>query len=262
MTMRVEQNVPLAGRCTLAVGGEAEHLVCARSEAEVGEALWWAKRRGLPVHVLGGGSNSLIADGGLPGLTIQPKILGKTLSETDDEVLLEVGAGAPWDGLVAFTVEEGLCGIEALSGIPGWAGAAPIQNIGAYGQEVGQTLRAVRLLRRDRGRADWIDASELDLGYRSSKLRGAWRDQFVGESGESSGEGGFARTCKLVSKSLMAVNLRPLPGQQLPGRLQGLADLGCVLAAAAGLLGLAAALAADDRGDGLDDVAGADGAGQ
>jgi UDP-N-acetylmuramate dehydrogenase len=179
MAIRIEHQVALAPRTTLAVGGEARHLVLARSEAEVIEALWWARRRSVSVTVLGGGSNSLIADAGVDGLVLQPAMVGRSVSEQGDQVLVEVGAGENWDQLVAWAVDQGLCGIEALSGIPGWVGAAPMQNIGAYGQEIASVVDAVRVVARSRGQARWVNAKELGFAYRMSAFKGAWRDRYI-----------------------------------------------------------------------------------
>ena len=179
MTIRVINHRLLAPLTTLEVGGAAEAFVRATSESQLIEALWFAQREQLDLTVLGGGSNSLIADSGVSGLVVQPAIKGRTVTVRDDHVSVEVGAGELWDDLVAWSVAEGLCGIEALSGIPGWVGAAPMQNIGAYGQEVASTVDAVRVVHRGRGRAEWLPAKDLQFSYRMSAFKCRWRDRFV-----------------------------------------------------------------------------------
>ena len=179
MAIRIVHDRSLAPLTTFEVGGAAESYVKATSESQVIEALWYAQREQLDVTILGGGSNSLIADSGLPGLVLQPAISGRSVTSSADHVCVEVGAGEVWDELVAWSVSEGLCGIEALSGIPGWVGAAPMQNIGAYGQEVASTVEAVRVVSRSGGRAQWLPMSDLGFSYRMSAFKGVWRDRFV-----------------------------------------------------------------------------------
>ena len=179
MAIRIEQMVALAPRTTLVVGGAARYFVAAQSEAEVVEALWWARRCTADVMVLGGGSNSLIADKGFDGLVLQPAILGRRVIADDDTLSIEVGAGETWDDFVAWSVDQGLCGIEALSGIPGWVGAAPMQNIGAYGQEIASVVEAVKVVTRTRGEPCWLPAKELGFAYRTSAFKGVWRDRYI-----------------------------------------------------------------------------------
>ena len=128
---------PIAPLTTLGVGGAA-HQFCVVSEmAMLPKAIQWAREASLPVYVLGGGSNLLISDDGVSGCVIQIANKGiECVSETDDAVVLRVAAGENWDGFVTYAVTHNFAGIECLSGIPGNVGAAPIQNIGAYGQEV------------------------------------------------------------------------------------------------------------------------------
>lgn len=153
--------VPLAPLTTFELGGRARFFLEATREAEVGEALAWAEREALPLAVLGGGSNVVVADEGFAGLVIRMATRGiHARCETPGEpILVSAAAGETWDDLVARAAGEGWAGIECLSGIPGTVGATPIQNVGAYGQEVAQTIVSVRVL--DRGHSGHL-ASAVD----------------------------------------------------------------------------------------------------
>ena len=142
------ESVPLGSRSTMGVGGPARYFVEAKDEANVLEAIAWAERRKVELRVLGGGSHVVIADRGVDGLVVKVKIEGRTVKRDGPAVEIEVGAGEAWDPLVAWTVSEGWAGLECLSGIPGLVGAAPIQNVGAYGQDVSETIIGVRALDR------------------------------------------------------------------------------------------------------------------
>lgn len=141
--MELREHVALGPLTTLGVGGAARYFVEARSEAEVIEALDWAAARGMPLRVLGGGSNLVVADAGFDGLVLAVGLRGIRLSSDRGDATMTVGAGEAWDGAVAQAVARGLAGLEGLSGIPGSAGATPIQNVGAYGQEVAETISSV-----------------------------------------------------------------------------------------------------------------------
>lgn len=169
-------DVPLAGRTTLAVGGPARWLVEAATTAALRDALAWAIADGVEPFVLGGGSNLLVSDAGFDGLVVQP---------TADDIqggeggLVSAAAGCDWDRLVAWTVARGLAGLECLSGIPGRVGAAPIQNIGAYGQEVCEAIEAVHVLEIASGAQERLPGEACGFGYRSSHFKGAWRGRYV-----------------------------------------------------------------------------------
>ena len=159
---------------TLRVGGPAARLVSASSRDEVVAAAREAWGNVEEVLLLGGGSNLVIADEGFDGTVIRIATRGiERLADANDPhpVRLRVEAGEPWDEVVAFAVEQGLGGIEALSGIPGTTGAAPIQNIGAYGEQLSETLVAIDFLDYETGQVERLEASELDLGYRTSSLK-------------------------------------------------------------------------------------------
>ena len=165
------KNEPLGPRTTLEVGGCAEHFVEATTVDQLRDALKWARARALPITILGGGSNVVVADGGVPGLVIAVANRGINLERRHDEVLLRVAGGEPWDDVVAAAVAENLAGIECLSGIPGTAGATPVQNVGAYGQEVASVIREVRVLHRETIKDTTLTPKDCAFGYRSSVFR-------------------------------------------------------------------------------------------
>lgn len=173
MGLCIETNVELASRTTLELGGPASHFASVRDESALVEALAWARSRGLGVFVLGGGSNVLVPDGGVDGLVIDLQLRGVELTDRGAQVLVRAAAGEPWDELVARSCDAGLVGIECLSGIPGRVGATPIQNVGAYGQEVADVITQVRTLNRASGEIAWLPASECGFGYRDSRFKRA-----------------------------------------------------------------------------------------
>lgn len=146
MTLIVQENIPLAPFTTLRVGGPARLFVEARTEPEIEAAAALGRDRGLPLFVLGGGSNLLVSDRGFPGLVLRVALTGRRIldSGTPSEALVEAAAGEDWNALVDFAVEHALGGMECLAGIPGEVGGTPVQNVGAYGQEVADTITAVR----------------------------------------------------------------------------------------------------------------------
>jgi UDP-N-acetylmuramate dehydrogenase len=139
------------------------------------DALRWASTRALPVLVVGGGSNLVIGDGGFDGLVVRMATRGQAFSAPGaaGEVLATAAAGEPWDAFVAEAVARGLAGLECLSGIPGLAGATPIQNVGAYGQEVGETIRSVRAVERATGAIVELSPADCAFAYRDSAFRRA-----------------------------------------------------------------------------------------
>jgi UDP-N-acetylmuramate dehydrogenase len=168
----IAEGVPLAPFTTLELGGPAEYLVRASDRASLLDALRWAQARGLPARVIGGGSNLVIADAGLPGLTIRMETRGvRSAPAAGGCVELEVEAGEPWDALVERSVEDDLAGLECLSGIPGLSGATPIQNVGAYGQEVAETIRRVTLLERDTLQVVTQTREQCGFRYRDSNFK-------------------------------------------------------------------------------------------
>jgi UDP-N-acetylmuramate dehydrogenase len=164
-------HVPLAPRTSFGLGGPARVLVEARDESGVVEALRWADAEGLPVLVLGGGSNVVVGDDGWDGVVVHMALRGLEPQRTASGLTLHVAAGEPWDEVVARTVHEGWAGLECLSGIPGSAGATPIQNVGAYGQEVSEVITAVHVWDRRAGRRRVLAPAECRFGYRDSAFK-------------------------------------------------------------------------------------------
>lgn len=169
--MRFEHDVPLAPCTTFELGGRARYLVRAQDEATVIEALRFAQQKHLPVMILGGGSNIVVSDQGFEGVVIAMAQRGVTLSLRGASAQLTAMAGEPWDELVAMSVARDLSGLECLSGIPGLVGATPIQNVGAYGQEVADTISAVRVLDRQTLRVLELEPASCGFRYRDSGFK-------------------------------------------------------------------------------------------
>jgi UDP-N-acetylmuramate dehydrogenase len=167
---------PLAALTTLRLGGPARRLVRAGSAEEIVAAVREADAAGEPLLVVGGGSNLVVGDDGFEGTVVHLGSRGHTVERRDGEALLCVEAGEDWDVLVAATVDEGLGGLECLSGIPGCAGATPVQNVGAYGVETSDLLVDVTVLDRATGEVVVVPAAELGLGYRTSRLKYGHRE--------------------------------------------------------------------------------------
>lgn len=167
------ETTDLARLTTMRVGGPAGRLVTADSADAVVEAVRTADTAGEPLLVLSGGSNLVIADEGFPGTVVRIVSRGAAVESASAcaGVSLRVAAGHPWDALVAQAVDQGWSGIEALSGIPGASGATPVQNVGAYGQEVAQTIAQVRTWDRAEGRVRTFAATDCGFGYRTSRFK-------------------------------------------------------------------------------------------
>ena len=169
----LRHQVDLAPYTTMEVGGKASRYLVVEDEGRLSEALRWSRDQRLPVSVLGGGSNVVIADDGVQGLVLRVALRGFHLRRDGDAVLLTLAAGEPWDEAVERSVAEGLAGLECLSGIPGTAGATPIQNVGAYGREIADVVAAVRVLDRSSLTNSVLTPEGLAFDYRSSRLRNA-----------------------------------------------------------------------------------------
>jgi UDP-N-acetylmuramate dehydrogenase len=169
--VHLERDIDLAGLTTLGLGGRARYLVRARSEADVVDALDFAASTGVPVWVFGGGSNVVVPDHGLEGLVLLVRLRGIQIEEQGTSARVSAGAGEPWDELVARMVALGYAGVECLSGIPGLVGATPIQNVGAYGQEVSDTLTSVRAYDRERRDFVELERSACEFSYRDSLFK-------------------------------------------------------------------------------------------
>jgi UDP-N-acetylmuramate dehydrogenase len=176
----IERGVVLAPRTTLELGGPAEFFVDVEDDIALARACEWARRRGMPLTILGGGSNVLVADEGVPGLVVAMRSRGIAWHDDDgDRVRVRAAAGERWDDLVAFATARGLFGIECLSGIPGSVGATPIQNVGAYGQEVADVITGVRVLEAGTSASRWLTPAECGFAYRSSAFKTTRRGDVV-----------------------------------------------------------------------------------
>jgi UDP-N-acetylmuramate dehydrogenase len=177
--LKTQENIPLAPLTTFQVGGPARYFVDAHSEHEVSEAVAYASARKLPLFILGGGSNLLVSDNGWPGLVLKVSVAGVEFEGDSQKMLFHAGAGENWDELVALAVCKNCGGIECLSGIPGTVGGTPVQNVGAYGQEVSETTTRVRALEIATGKA--VDLTNADCGfsYRSSIFNTTRRGHYI-----------------------------------------------------------------------------------
>lgn len=178
--MLIQEHVPLAPLTTLGVGGPARYFCEATSEDDVREAAVFAREQGLPPFVMGGGSNLVIADAGFPGLVLKIGLRGvQQESLANGSVRFDVAAGEDWDTFVAKTIAAGCGGIECLSGIPGTVGGTPVQNVGAYGQEVAQTIAEVRGIHLPSLEKVTFRNQDCRFGYRSSRFNGDDRAEYV-----------------------------------------------------------------------------------
>lgn len=177
--MQIRENVLLAPLTTIGIGGPARFFLRADNVDELREGLAWAREKSHDVFILGGGSNLLIADAGFDGIVIHVDMRGITVESEDEYAMVKVGAGEPWDPFVAHAVANGWAGVECLSGIPGSTGATPIQNVGAYGQDVSETIARVEALDRTTDRVIWFTNWDCRFGYRSSLFKNYERDRYV-----------------------------------------------------------------------------------
>jgi UDP-N-acetylmuramate dehydrogenase len=177
--MLIQENAILAPLTTMGVGGPARFFVEASSTEEVREAIGYAKSRNLPLFILGGGSNLIVSDAGWPGLVLKMSLLGINHRHGHGTAYFDVGAGEDWDSFVAATVQHHCAGIECLSGIPGSVGGTPVQNVGAYGQEVAQTIDSLVALHVESGEEEEFEKSDCGFGYRSSIFNTSARGRYV-----------------------------------------------------------------------------------
>lgn len=172
--MKILENTQLAEYTTFKIGGPARFFCKVTSEDELVEAVTFAKEKGIPFFILGGGSNILISDGGFKGLVVKMEMRGVTIdgvAAAGSEVIVSAAAGEQWDDLVALSVERGLYGLENLSAIPGTVGAVPIQNIGAYGADVSQVIFKVRALDTKTMKLVDLSSGECAFEYRDSLFK-------------------------------------------------------------------------------------------
>ena len=172
----IKENISLKNLSTIKTGGAAKYFVICKNERDIIDALQHANARSLPVTVLGGGSNSLISDSGVDGLVLKVELDGYTLSESG---LAVAAAGVSWDFFVAEMCRQSMSGIESLSGIPGLVGATPIQNVGAYGQEVSETIQSVRAINRTNFQTKIFSNKDCQFAYRNSRFKSQEKDQWI-----------------------------------------------------------------------------------
>jgi len=178
-TMILREQVRLAPLTTLGVGGPAQYFVEATTVAEVREGLEFAKDRNLPEFVLGGGSNVVVADEGFAGLVLKISLRGIESHNHVKFRFYRVAAGEEWDPFVARAVEEGCAGVECLSGIPGTVGGTPVQNVGAYGQDVSETIVGVKTINRHSLEVVDFNPVQCAFGYRSSMFHSTAEQRYV-----------------------------------------------------------------------------------
>jgi len=176
--MAPQANISLSQYSTMRLGGTAQYLVEVRSREDLQAALAWTKEHSLPAIVVGGGSNIVWRDSGFQGLVIVNKLLGYEDVTDGDTHTITIAAGEVWDDVVRRSVEAGLTGIEALSLIPGTAGATPVQNVGAYGQEIAQTLVSVEVLDTETGEFHSISNEGCAFAYRQSRFQTDFREKY------------------------------------------------------------------------------------
>jgi UDP-N-acetylmuramate dehydrogenase len=177
--VHIRENVPLAPYTTLQVGGPARYFIDARSEAEILDALSYAHDYSLEVFVLGGGSNLVVSDAGWPGLVLKVAVSGIASESQNGKQIFIAGAGEDWDKLVAESVAQNCAGIECMSGIPGTVGGTPVQNVGAYGQEVAETITSVRVIESSAGKTRDMSNAECGFAYRTSIFNSSAKGRYI-----------------------------------------------------------------------------------
>lgn len=167
--MNIRENVPLKHLTTMRLGGDARYLIEIERPSDVATAFNYAEAKGLPTYILGGGANTIARDEGFNGVVLLNKLNGiEILDQDGHNVIIRSRSGVKWDDFVAYTVARNLTGVEALSAIPGTVGAAPVQNIGAYGQDVSQTIVSAKVYDKVDKTTYVIEHTAMDFAYRSS----------------------------------------------------------------------------------------------
>jgi UDP-N-acetylmuramate dehydrogenase len=177
--IELQENVPLAPCTTIQLGGTARYFTECRNADELRAALRLAQSKGMPSHILGGGSNTIFPDEGFDGLVVRVVPRGVRAHRNREEVVMVVAAGEPWDDFVRLCINSHLAGVECLSGIPGLAGATPMQNVGAYGQEVSETVVEVQTIDRQTLQSAAFAGNECGFGYRCSRFNTEDANRFV-----------------------------------------------------------------------------------
>ena len=178
--MDIHTNIPLKNYTTMRLGGNARFMTDVRYPDDVAAICKNAAQQNLPIFILGGGSNIIAHDEGFPGIVVRNRIRGfQVVADTAQATTIKIGAGENWDEVVKRTVDMNLTGIEAMSAIPGTAGAAPVQNVGAYGQEIADTLVSVEAYDTQEDRFVVLEAADCGFSYRHSIFRGSEAGRYV-----------------------------------------------------------------------------------
>jgi len=177
--LKIQENIPLAPLTSLKVGGAARYFAEVHDEAQLSEALTWARDKKIAVFAFGGGSNLVVSDAGFDGLVIKLGLTGIESDVRGGRVLLTAAAGENWDAVVAHAVEHGWGGIENLSGVPGSIGGAIVQNIGAYGQTVADSVREVRAVEVATGQVKTFNRAACKFAYRDSYFKHEAHGQYI-----------------------------------------------------------------------------------
>lgn len=177
--IKPRENVLLSNYSTMRLGGPARYLLEIKSPSEIEPALSWAEEKDLKVIMIGQGSNIVWNDAGFDGLVLVNKIMGLEIQDNEYQAFAVIGAGEPWDSVVARIVDAGLSGIEHLSLIPGTAGATPIQNVGAYGKEIADVLVCVQAYDRQTKQMVIVSKSNCGFSYRRSRFNGVDKNRFL-----------------------------------------------------------------------------------
>ena len=178
--MDIHTDIPLKNYVTMRLGGNARFMTDIHSSAEVAQIVQKAAEQNLHMYVLGGGSNTVVRDEGFDGLVLHNRIPGfEVIADTASDTTIKIGAGEDWDSVVKRTVDMNLIGIECLSAIPGPAGAAPVQNIGAYGQEVAETLVSLESYDIQDGQHVTLTNEQCGFSYRHSIFRGESAGRYI-----------------------------------------------------------------------------------
>jgi UDP-N-acetylmuramate dehydrogenase len=177
--VKIQENVLIAPFTTIGIGGPARWFAEAETEAEVVDAVNWARDRSEPLFLLGGGSNVLVSDAGFSGLVLRVSLKGISSENDGSSRIFQAAAGEDWDAFVQRAVKEDCSGIECLAGIPGTVGGTPVQNVGAYGQEVSETIERVKVLDLETLRFRQMSPAECGFAYRSSVFNSSAGGRFV-----------------------------------------------------------------------------------
>lgn len=180
MNLKIQENVPLAELTTFKIGGNARYFIEIKSTTELTDTFEWIKDKGLDYFILGGGSNTIFNDDTYPGVVIKMNIMGfEVIAEDDSNTVIKVGAGEDWDDTVERTVDMNLNGMEALSGVPGNTGATPVQNIGAYGQEVKDTIEFVEAYDTKENKIAKLSNEDCNFSYRDSIFKSSQKGRYI-----------------------------------------------------------------------------------